>query len=105
MSNASDAFVPLISHWSALRRPSASRVASIVPTAPFSNVTAASIASSTWRPGRNVFASPDTVANSPTSDLARSITCAPRSPSAPEPASSAWKRHVSRDGSSPQSCR
>ena len=38
MSNASDAFEPLISHWNALRRPSASRVASIVPTAPFSNV-------------------------------------------------------------------
>ena len=35
MSNASDPFVPLISHWKALRRPSASRVASSVPTAPF----------------------------------------------------------------------
>ena len=31
MSNQSDAFEPLISHWKALRRPSASRVASIVP--------------------------------------------------------------------------
>ena len=39
MSNASDPFEPLISHWSALRRPSASRVASIVPTEPFSNST------------------------------------------------------------------
>ena len=35
---------------------------SIVPIAPFSNSTAASIASSTWRPGRNVFTSPETVA-------------------------------------------
>ena len=37
MSNASDPFVPLISHWNAFRRPSASRVASSVPTAPFAN--------------------------------------------------------------------
>ncbi len=58
MSNASEPFVPLISHWSALRRPSANRVASIVPTEPFSNSTAASTASSTFRPGRNVLAKP-----------------------------------------------
>ena len=51
MSNASEPFEPLISHWNALRRPSARRVASIVPTEPFSNSTAASIASSTLRPG------------------------------------------------------
>jgi predicted transcriptional regulator len=37
----------LISHWNAFRRPSARRVDSIVPTAPLSNSTAASIASST----------------------------------------------------------
>ena len=37
MSKASDPFVPLISHWNAFRRPSASRVASSVPTAPFAN--------------------------------------------------------------------
>ena len=52
MSNASEPFEPLISHWKALRRPSASRVASIVPTEPFSNSTAASSASSTLRPGQ-----------------------------------------------------
>ena len=51
MSKASDAFEPLISHWNALRRPSANLVASTVPTAPFSNVTAASSASSTCRSG------------------------------------------------------
>ena len=50
MSNASDPFVPLISHWNALRWPCAKRVASSVPTEPFSNVTAASAASSTCRP-------------------------------------------------------
>ena len=66
MSNASDPFEPLISHWNAFRRPSASRVDSIVPTAPFSNSTAASIASSTCRPGRNVFTSAETEARSPT---------------------------------------
>ena len=38
MSNASEPFEPLISHWKALRRPRANLVASIVPTAPFSNV-------------------------------------------------------------------
>ena len=58
MSNASDPFEPLISHWSALRRPSARRVDSIVPTEPLSNSTVASIASSTCRPGRNVFTRP-----------------------------------------------
>ena len=65
MSNASEPFEPLISHWNALRRPSARRVASIVPTEPFSNSTAASIASSTVRPSTNVFAKPETVAISP----------------------------------------
>ena len=54
MSNASEPFVPFTSHWNAFRRPSASRVASIVPTAPSSNSTAASTASSTSRPGTNV---------------------------------------------------
>ena len=34
MSNASEPLEPLISHWNAFRRPSASRVASIVPTGP-----------------------------------------------------------------------
>ena len=66
MSKASEPFEPLISHWNAFRRPRASRVDSIVPIAPFSNSTAASIASSTWRPGRNVFTSAETVAMSPT---------------------------------------
>ena len=47
MSNASEPFEPLISHWNALRRPRARRVDSIVPTAPFSNSTAASMQSST----------------------------------------------------------
>ena len=47
--------MPLISHWNALRRPCAKRVASSVPTEPFANSTAASTASSTLRPGRNVF--------------------------------------------------
>ena len=86
MSNASEPFEPLISHWNALRRPSANRVASIVPTAPFSNPTAASIASSTSLPGRNVWTSAETVEMSPTRNRARSTTWAPRSPSAPEPA-------------------
>ncbi len=54
MSNASEPFVPLISHWKAFRRPSASRVASSVPTAPFANSTVASTASSTSRSGMNV---------------------------------------------------
>ena len=54
MSNASEPFVPLISHWKALRRPSASRVASSVPTAPFANLTVDSTASSTSRSGMNV---------------------------------------------------
>ena len=36
MSKASEPFEPLISHWNAFRRPSASRVASIVPIAPAS---------------------------------------------------------------------
>jgi hypothetical protein len=66
MSNASDPSDPLISHWNAFRRPSARRVASIVPAAPLSNSTAASSASSTRRPGRNVFTNPETVLNSPT---------------------------------------
>ena len=66
MSNASDPFEPLISHWNAFRRPSASRVASIVPTGPLSNWMAASSASSTRRPGRNVWTKPATVAISPT---------------------------------------
>ena len=34
MSKASEPFEPLISHWKAFRRPSANRVASIVPIAP-----------------------------------------------------------------------
>ena len=88
MSNASEPFEPLISHWNALRRPSASRVPSIVPTEPFSNSTAASSASSTFRPATNVFTNPETVAISPFRKRARSITCVPMSPSAPEPASS-----------------
>ena len=95
MSKASDPFEPLISHWKALRRPSANRVASIVPTAPFSNSTAASIASSTSRPGRNVLDErrrPSSI--SPTRKRARSITWAPRSPSAPEPAAAASKRQA-----------
>ena len=47
MSNATEPFEPLTSHWKALRRPRANLVASTVPTAPLSNVTAASSASST----------------------------------------------------------
>ena len=85
MSNASEPFVPLISHWNALRRPCANRVASSVPTEPFANSTAASTASSTLRPGRNVCANPETVAISPLRKRARSTTCVIRSPSAPEP--------------------
>ena len=54
MSKSSEPSEPLISHWNALRRPSASRVASIVPTAPVANSTATSSASSTCRPGTNV---------------------------------------------------
>ena len=73
MSNQSDAFEPLISHWKALRRPSASRVASIVPTAPLSNSTTDSIASSTFRPGMNVFTTAESAAISPTRNLLRSI--------------------------------
>ncbi len=57
MSNQSEPLVPLISHWNAFRRPSASRVASIVPMVPLSNSTTASTASSTLRPGTNVFTS------------------------------------------------
>ena len=66
MSNASEPFVPLISHWKALRRPSASRVASSVPTAPFANTTVASTASSTSRSGMNVLRNPPTSSISPT---------------------------------------
>ena len=73
MSKASDPFEPLISHWNALRRPSANRVDSIVPTAPFSNSTAASIASSTLRPGQERLHEPETVAISPFRKRARSI--------------------------------
>ena len=43
--------MPLISQVKAFLRPVAKRVASIVPTAPFSNATTASTASSTSRPG------------------------------------------------------
>ena len=88
MSKASEPFVPLISHWNALRRPCAKRVASSVPTEPFANSTAASTASSTLRPGRNVCAKPETVSISPLRKRARSTTCVIRSPSAPEPAAS-----------------
>ena len=105
MSNQSDAFEPLISHWKAFRRPSARRVASIVPTAPLSNSTTDSIASSTSRPGMNVFTTAESAAISPTRNLLRSITCVARSPIAPEPASSRLKRQVSRLGSSAQSWR
>ncbi len=65
MSKKRDPFEPLISHWHAFRRPSASRVASIVPTAPFSNSTVDSTASSTSRPGTNVCRKPPTVSISP----------------------------------------
>ena len=105
MSNASEPFEPLISHWKALRRPSARRVPSIVPTDPFSNSTAASSASSTVRPGTNVLTNPETDVISPFRNRPRSITCVPMSPRAPEPASSGWNRHVSSVASSAQSCR
>ena len=105
MSNQSEPFEPLISHWNALRRPSASRVASIVPIVPLSNSTTASIASSTFRPGTNVFTRPESAAISPTRNRARSTTCVARSPIAPPPASSGLKRQVSRLGSSAQSWR
>ena len=78
MSNASEPFEPLISHWNQFRRPARSSVASIVPTAPLSNSTAASSASSTRRPGRNVFTNPETVAGSPARNRARSTTCIPQ---------------------------
>ena len=63
---ASDPFVPLISHWKAFRRPSASRVASSVPTAPFAKTTVDSTASSTSRPATNVRRKPPTASISPT---------------------------------------
>ena len=94
-SKASDPFEPLISQANAFLRPVANRVASIVPTAPFSKRTAASNASSTWRPGWNVAVRAATVSISPTRYRARSTTCVPRSPSAPEPARSFSKRHAS----------
>ncbi len=66
MSKATDALEPLISHWNAFRRPSASRVASSVPTAPLVNSTAASRQSSTRRPWTKVRTSAETLATSPT---------------------------------------
>ena len=74
MSNATDPFEPLTSHWNAFRRPSASLVASIVPIGPLSNSTAASSASSTRRPGTKVWTKPATVEISPTRNRARSTT-------------------------------
>ena len=65
-SKASEPFEPLISQLKAFFRPVANRVASIVPTAPFSNRTAVSNASSTCRPGWNVAVSAETVSISPT---------------------------------------
>ena len=59
-------FEPLISHVKWFLRPWQKREASIVPTAPLSNRTAASTASSTSRPGMNVCVSAETSANSPT---------------------------------------
>jgi hypothetical protein len=85
----------LISQVKAFFRPGASRVASIVPTVEPSNSTIASNASSTSRPSMNVRVSAETLVISPTRYRTRSTTCAPRSPSAPEPAASRWKRQAS----------
>ena len=65
-SKASDPFEPLISQLNAFRRPTAKRVASIVPTRRSSNSTAASNASSTSRPAMNVRIEAETDAISPT---------------------------------------
>ena len=65
-SNAIEPFEPLISQRKAFLRPVAKRDASIVPTAPLSNATTDSIASSTSRPGWNVAVSALTVSISPT---------------------------------------
>jgi hypothetical protein len=65
-SKAIEPFEPLISHVKAFLRPVAKREASMVPTAPFSNATAASTASSTWRPGQNAVVIAATAAISPT---------------------------------------
>ena len=71
MSNASEPCEPLISHCIAFLRPSAKRVASIVPTAPFWKATTDSKASSTStfappRSSTNVRVSADTDSISPT---------------------------------------
>ena len=65
-SKASEPFEPLISQVKAFLRPFAKRVASIVPTAPLSNETADSTASSTSRSGQKVAVIAATESISPT---------------------------------------
>ena len=65
-SNAIEPLEPLTSHRNAFLRPVAKRDASIVPTAPLSNDTTASTASSTSRSGQNVARRADTSEISPT---------------------------------------
>ena len=95
----------MISHWNALRRPSASRVASIVPIAP----------------GLELDGRLDRVVDLPAreervhergdrgdvaDEEAREVDhVRTEVAERPEPAAAASKRHVSSVGSSPQSCR
>ena len=65
-SNAIEPLEPLISQVKAFLRPWQKRDASIVPTAPFSNLTTDSTASSTSRSGMNVCVIADTCSISPT---------------------------------------
>ena len=126
-SKASEPSVPLISMRIAFLRPRAKRVASKDPIAPESKRAVNRAASSTVtgpvsappladRPldcdgsGRSftkVSVSPDTpVMDEPSRCWARSMTCAPMSPSAPDPALSFCRRHTSgKEGSTIQSCR
>jgi hypothetical protein len=75
MSNASDPVEPLISHWNALRRPSANRDASIVPTAlPELRRRLEGVVD--LAAGQGTLMKPDTRSTSPRG-TARSTTCVP----------------------------
>ena len=126
-SNARLPREPLTSRRSAFFRPVAKRVASNVPSPPPDSRAVNTAASSTLTSPVAVppFAdSPDeasasgrrvtkvavcaetSVSSSPVTNWARSIACAPMSPSAPEPAFSRCSRQTSGNaGSAIQSCR
>ena len=119
-SNARLPRAPLTSIRSAFLRPVANRVASKEARAPDSSRPVNATASSTvtgpvapggppgrGRSGTNVAVTAETPAIScPVRYWARSTMCAPRSPSAPEPACSFCSRQVSgKAGSASQSCR